>query len=178
MAGTHRLHLWILGQTVTEIQCVQWWWKKTNITWRLQDSYLFFEDWVWRTFNNDRGKCRQLSLWVHSRDAILCRILKITPEIEENHVDKVHHTHFITPKGSGVLCPTPTSAWPPISYVNDTTWVLWSVSNLLTRNTLTINRHRWWCHWKPAGFGLFKVSVVCLKMWCLTLFYGDYGSCG
>lgn len=145
----------------------------TNITWRLQDLCLLFEDWVWLTFNNDRGKCRQLSLWVHSRDAILRRILKITPERGGDHMVNVHHTHFIIPKGSGVPGPTPTTAWAPIGYVNDTTWLLWSVSNLLARNTLAINRHRWCYHWKPSGFGPFQVSVVWLKMLCVTLLFNS-----
>lgn len=36
-------------------------------------------------------------------------------------MDNAHHTHSITPKGSHVLFPTPTSALDPINYVNDTT---------------------------------------------------------
>lgn len=61
------------------------------------------------TLNNDRGKCRQLSLGVHGRDAILRRVIKIASERGEHQVINVHDTHILSPKDSRVQCPSPTS---------------------------------------------------------------------
>lgn len=57
---------------------------------------------------------------------------------------------------------------PPINYVKDTASELWGIPRLLTENTLAKNRHRRWRDWKPAGFGLIKVSAVWTKLWCLN----------
>lgn len=76
--------------------------------------------------------------------------------------------HILSLLRGPVFWSLPSLAFPPINYVNDTTWDLWGIPKLLTRNTLAKNRHRGWCHWKPAGFGLIKLSAVWKKLLCLN----------
>lgn len=51
---------------------------------------------VRRTLNHNGGKCRQLSLGVHGRDAILRSVIEITSERGEGQVINAHGVHILS----------------------------------------------------------------------------------